>query len=174
MLTGPQPTSAVSAEFYQRLASDLRANGKRVVADLTDGALKGALEGGLDLLKLSDDELVAEGLAPSRAAEDVVAGMQRLHRRGADDVLVSRAAEPALALLDGRLHEVCGPRLEPRDPTGTGDSMFAATGAGGGRPEHGRRLAARGRGRGSHVTRRGLGSGSRVEIERMMRHVRLR
>ena len=50
MLTGPQPPDAMSADFYRRLAADLRANGVTVIADLADGALRGALAGGLDLL----------------------------------------------------------------------------------------------------------------------------
>lgn len=175
MLTGPQPPAALSTDFYRRLAQDLRANDKRVVADLTDGALKGALEGGLDLLKLSEQELVAEGLVRSSDPDELVAGMKRLREAGADNVLVSRAGEPAFALLGGRVHEVCGPRLKPHDPIGTGDSMFAAIGAG---LAAGQTLAdalrlgvAAG---GLNATRRGLGTGSRGDIERMVAHVRMR
>lgn len=175
MLTGPQPPSAVSAEFYRRLAGDLRANGKRVVADLTDGALEGALEGGLDLLKISDDDLVAEGFARSPEPDEVVTGMKRLHEAGADNVLVSRAAAPAFGLLGGRLHEVCGPRLEARDPIGTGDSMFAAIGAGLAASQSMVDALRLGVAAGAlNATRRGLGTGSRVDIERMVAHVRVR
>lgn len=175
MLTGPQPPSAVDAGFYRRLAGDLRENGKRVIADLTDGALRGALEGGLGLLKMSDEELVAEGLARGSQPDEVIAAMKGLHERGADNVLVSREAEPAFALLEGRLHEVCGPRLEARDPIGTGDSMFAAIGAGLAAGESMPDALRLGIAAGAlNATRRGLGTGSRVDIERMVAHVRVR
>ena len=54
--------------------------------------------------------------------------MRELHAKGAQAVIISRADEPTLALLDDRYYELAGPRLEARDPSGTGDSMFAAVG----------------------------------------------
>ena len=46
LLTGPQPRSVLPGETYRRLASDLRANGIRVIADLTGEALTGRLREG--------------------------------------------------------------------------------------------------------------------------------
>ena len=46
MVTGCQPPDIVSADFYRRLVTDLRANGKLVIADLTGPPLRATLEGG--------------------------------------------------------------------------------------------------------------------------------
>lgn len=174
LLTGPQPPDALSGEIYRRLAADLRANGARVLADLTDGALDGAIRGGVGLLKISHEELIAEGLADGDGRDQLLAGARKLHKRGARGVLVSRAVEPALALVSDRAHELTGPRFEPSDHAGAGDSMFAGVGAA---LADGRSLmdALRlGVAAGAlNVTRRGLGTGNRAEVEQLLSHVRV-
>jgi 1-phosphofructokinase len=174
-LTGPQPQDALGADFYRRLAKDLRSNGITVIADLSDGALRGGLEGGLDLLKISVDELIDEGLAAGGELAELVAAMRRLREAGADKVVVSRGPEPALTLVDDHLYELIGPRFEAVDPRGTGDSMFAALGvglAGGARFLDALRL---GVAAGAlNATRHGLGSGHRSEVEQMVAQVEVR
>lgn len=172
LLTGPQPPDALSSEFYRRLAADMRSNGATVAADLTGPALRGALAGGLDLLKISHNELIDEGLAATPERGQQLEAMRELRRRGARTVLLSRAADSALALLDDRVYELSGPRFEAADPRGAGDSMFAAVGvalARGAEPIDAVRL---GVAAGAlNVTRRGLGTGHRSEIERLVTHV---
>ena len=174
MLTGPKPASALGQGFYRGIAGDLRLNGRTVIADLTGPALAGALAGGVDVLKISDEELVGEGLAGGAHPAQLVDGMSRLREAGARDVLVSRAEKPALATVGGALYEIEGPRVEARDPRGSGDSMFAALGV----------ALARGRAvlealplaaaAGTlNATRRGLGTGSRADIERIAATVRV-
>lgn len=172
VLTGPQPPDALSSDFYRRLASDLRNNGVLVLADLTDGPLGGALEGRVDLLKLSHEELIAEGYAGVPVRDELLAGLVRLHREGARNVIVSRADDPALALTDGQIFEIAGPRFEPSDPSGTGDSMFAAVAVALASERPMLEALRLGVAAGAlNVTRRGLGSGHRDEIERMLAHV---
>jgi 1-phosphofructokinase len=175
LLTGPQNEGVLPGDVYRRLASDLRANGKRVIADLTGAALRGALEGGLDLLKMSDEEAEAAGYATGRETEDLIPALERLRDQGARSVLISRAARPALAWSEGQLVEIAGPRFVALEPRGTGDSMFAAIGValGGGAPvTHALRLAVAA---GSlNATRRGLGSGHAAEIRRVVEHVEAR
>ena len=175
VLTGPQPADALNADFYRRLAKDLRSNGVTVIADLTDGALQGALEGGLDLLKISDQELIEEGLVASGDRVDLVVGMRQLRERGANSVVVSRGSESALTLVNGCLYELVGPRFEALDPRGAGDSMVAALGvglAGGAEVVDALRL---GVAAGAlNATRRGLGTGHRSEVERLVAQVEVR
>jgi len=98
--------------------------------------------------------------------------------RGRHRVVISRASAPAV-LIDGATAmeqvELVPPVFEALDQRGTGDSMFAATGVG----------LARGMGMidalrlgvaagALNATRRGLGSGTREEIERLAAHVRVR
>ena len=127
MVTGCQPPDIVNADLYRRLVRDLRANGKIVIADLTGPPLRATLQGGVELLRLSDEELVRDGYAASGSAADIVVAAQRLHAAGAHRVLVSRGSTPAL-LIDGPSAaqvELVPPVFEALDQRGTGDSMFA-------------------------------------------------
>jgi 1-phosphofructokinase len=130
VLSGPSSGRTVPTEAYRRLAADLGANGCRVLADLAGERLDAALEGGLAFLKVSHEELIEDGRANSDEPKDLVAAMYALRERGAASVLVSRADEPALALLDDdQVVEVRMPPLHPIDPRGAGDSMTAAVAA---------------------------------------------
>jgi 1-phosphofructokinase len=176
MLTGVDPPEIIEADVYRRLASDLRGNGIHVIADLAGPPLEAALTGGLDVLKISDEELRGIGIGQGADTPELVKALQKLHALGAQAVLISRADLPALAL-DGagpRYLELIGPHVSALEPRGTGDSMFAALGvslAAGRDLEEGLRLAmAAGC---LNATRHGLGTGSRQEIERLSRHVEI-
>lgn len=172
LLTGPRHDDVLPAETYARLAGDLRANGRRVLADLTGQPLKAALRGGLDVLKLSDEELRAEHRVHDAAPIEVEAAIRKLGDEGAASVLISRGPEPALALVGERLLEISGPRFTEVDARGAGDSMFAALAVGlaaGLELEQALRLAVAA---GSlNVTRHGLGSGHLADIERLFGQV---
>jgi 1-phosphofructokinase len=178
MMTGCQPADVVDAGLYRRLASDLRANGKAVIADLTGPPLRATLEGGVELLRLSDEELVSARYAASDALADIVAGAHSLHNSGALHVLVSRGSAPAV-LIDGDASpaqiELVPPAFEALDRRGTGDSMFAATGVGLARGMSMIDALRLGMAAGAlNATRRGLGTGTREEIERLAAHVSVR
>lgn len=177
LVTGCQPSDVIEADQYRRLVSDLRTNGKLVIADVTGPPLCATLEGGVELLRLSDEELIMEGFAASDAASDLVAGGHRLHDAGARYVLVSRGSAPAV-LIDGPGSTaelaLVGPTFEALDRHGTGDSMFAATGVGLARGMTVTEALRLGTAAGAlNATRRGLGTGTREEIERLARHVQL-
>jgi 1-phosphofructokinase len=178
MVTGCQPTDIVDREIYRRLVTDLRANDKLVIADLTGAPLRAALSAGVELLKLSEEELVSEGYAAGDEPTEIVAGAQRLHAAGAHRVLISRGSSPAV-LIDGatelRAVELVPPVFEALDHRGTGDSMFAATGVGLARGMSMIDALRLGTAAGAlNATRRGLGSGTREEIERLAAHVAVR
>jgi 1-phosphofructokinase len=177
LVTGCQPPDVVDADLYRRLVSDLRANGELVAADLTGPPLRAALEGGIELLRLSDEEMVREQYAASSAEADIVAGAHRLRDAGARHVLVSRGPAPAI-LVDGHNGpaqiDLAGPKFEALDRHGTGDSMFAATGVGLARGMGMIDALRLGMAAGAlNATRRGLGTGTREEIERLAAHVRI-
>ncbi len=175
LLTGPQHDRVLPADTYTRLAVDLRSNGRPVLADLTGEPLRAALRGGVDVLKLSVEELLAERRPTSRELADTGPAIWRLHQDGAENVLISQGPDPALALVRERLLEVVGPRFTPVDPSGAGDSMFAALGVGLAAElqlEESLRLAVAAGA--LNVTRRGLGSGHAEEIERLLGQVRIK
>jgi 1-phosphofructokinase len=175
LLTGTEPADVIDADLYRRLAGDLRRNGTRVIADLTGAPLCAALSGGIELLKISHQELIADGEAASADTPDLLAAARRMRDAGARHVLVSRAGEPALLIgedPDVEAVTLQGPVFEALDNRGTGDSMFAAIGVGLARglsiPDAVRLGAAAGA---LNATRRGLGTGTREEIEGLAAHI---
>jgi 1-phosphofructokinase len=175
VVTGPRAEHVVEPDFYRRLAGDLRRNGCTVVADLSRRELASALAGGVDLLHLSERELGEHVGATLSGVGELVEAMAEVHDEGAGHVVVSRGPEPALVLLDGQAFELLGPVFEAREHRGAGDSMFAAIAASlarGPSLEDALRLGAAAGA--MNVVRRGLGSGTRADIERLAGEVSIR
>jgi 1-phosphofructokinase len=166
VLTGPQRDDPIPADVYRRLALDLRRNGRTVMADLSGERLEAALEGGLDVLKVSDEELERDGRLAR--AGSLPAALAELVDGGAANVVITRGGAPTLASVDGRLLQVTPPVLEAIEPKGAGDSFTAAMAAA---IAHGRTMVdalALGAAAGAlNVTRRGLATGRRDLIERL-------
>ncbi|MBW0102296.1 PfkB family carbohydrate kinase [Pseudonocardia sp. KRD291] len=166
LLSGPQSETVVPPALYRRLAEDLTANDVRVVADLSGARLEAVLEAGVDLLKVSDDELVEHGRAASTDVDDLVRAMHELHEHGARALVVSRAADPALAFDGTEVLVVTPPPVGTADPRGAGDSqtagMTARLAAGDGWTSILRVGAACGA---LNVVRHGLGTGAPETVE---------
>jgi 1-phosphofructokinase len=172
VLSGPSSAEAVSADIYRRIASDLSELGNMVVADLSGAALSAALEGGLAVLKVSHEDLIEDGRAKSDDSAHLTAAMKELAENVSDMVVVTRAGDASLALVDGRLLEVHVPKLQPVDHRGAGDSLtagLAAALARGAGPEDALRVAAAAGA--VNVTRHGLASGQRQTIEQLAQRV---
>jgi 1-phosphofructokinase len=137
--------------------------------------LAAALSGGIDLLKISHEELILDNYADSDDRDSLLAGLDRLQQAGARHAVVTCAADPALARIDGDVYEIVVPRLEPLDHRGTGDSLTAGLAAGLARGlelEAVLRLAAAAGA--LNVTRRGLGTGRRADIEQLSQFIEVR
>jgi 1-phosphofructokinase len=171
VLAGPHEPSPVPADVYRRLASDIRSSGGAVVADLSGESLDAALDGGVDVLKVSHEDLVDGGHAAGGGLPDLVAAGRTLQQRGATHVVVSRAAEPALLLAGGGdrgAYAIEAPALEPADPTGAGDSMTAGIAAGLVDEQDIVDAVRLGAAAGAlNTTRHGKGSGQRSQVERL-------
>jgi 1-phosphofructokinase len=174
VLSGPNDPSLVPDTVYRRLAADLTAHGGRVVADLSGSYVDAALDGGVEFLKVSQDELLRDGRVASDDEDELIDCLHRLNRAGARSVLISRAEKPALALLDGDVVAVEAPRLEEADHHGAGDSLTAGVAAvlarGGDLPQAVRTGAGAGA---LNVTRHGLGTGSAEAVAELAEHVTL-
>ncbi|HSP52721.1 MAG TPA: PfkB family carbohydrate kinase [Cryobacterium sp.] len=169
ILSGPAGDDVVPADVYRRLAADLRATGRLVVADLSGERLTAALRGRVSVVKVSDEELLADARISDNSIEQIVHAMYALQEEGAGTVIISRAERPMLMLSNGTLSEVHVPTMQIADPHGAGDSLtagVAATLASGGTIEE---AVALGAAAGAlNVTRHGLGTG-RAETVRTLR-----
>ena len=165
----------VQADLYRRLACDLTGNGKVVIADLSGEPLAALLDIGIRAVKVSDEELTRDGLADGDDETDLIRAMDKLVARGTECLIVTRAHKPTLALFDDELHVVDGPKFEPMDTKGAGDSLTAGVAAGLARGQDMVEALRLGTAAGGmNVTRRGLASGHRDHIERLAAHIDVR
>ncbi|MFT7839073.1 PfkB family carbohydrate kinase [Saccharothrix sp. BKS2] len=176
VLSGPaEHDEPVPDSVYERLTRDLGGNGCRVVVDLSGGRLAAALEGGPDVVKVSHTELVADGFAESDELADLAQGCREIAKSGARAVVVSRAADETLALIEGSFFLVEVPELSPVDTRGGGDSMTAGLAAGlsqGRSLEESLRLGAAAGA--VNITRHGLGTGSGDVVRELTERVTLK
>ncbi|MEX5711337.1 PfkB family carbohydrate kinase [Parafrankia sp. FMc6] len=172
VLGGPDGEGVLPVDTYRRLAADLTGAGARVVADLSGECLTAALEGGVAVLKVSHDDLVRDGHAGSDDPDELRAVMGELARSGAETVIVSRAEQPALALVGDRTAEVRTPRFTMFDHRGAGDSMTAGVAAALARGADMDQALRLGAAAGAlNTTRHGLATGERDLIERLAARV---
>lgn len=120
----------LDTDTYRRLAGDLAAAGVRVVADVTGDELDAVLEGGVEVVKVSDEDMRREGRLTGRAADGLQRLVEQLAESGARRVVVSRAEAGALAWDGERLVTVDAPQLDVADTRGAGDSMTAGLAVG--------------------------------------------
>ncbi|MFI5896456.1 1-phosphofructokinase family hexose kinase [Actinoplanes sp. NPDC051513] len=174
ILSGPAHPSVIRPDVYGRLAADLRANGCKVIADLCGDHLQAVLSAGLNVVKVSHEELIADGLSPDDSEKNLTNALLKLHDDGAEAVLVSRADAGALAMINEEIYRVGTPKLTLTDGRGAGDSMTAGVAAvlarGGEMSEAVRTGAAAGA---LNVTRHGLGTGHLDAVQVLTERIRL-
>lgn len=174
VLCGAANSGVIPSDIYRHLCLDLRKNSCRVVADLSGSSLRAALEGGIDALKISHEELIESGFADSMSRDDILEGIRRIRAEGAQDVAVTRADEPTIAFFENRTYQIACPPMEPRDHRGAGDSFAAALAVGMSRdlpvPQLLRLAASAGT---LNTLRRGLGTGREDDVFDLERHIRI-
>lgn len=175
ILSGPAGTMAVPDDMYRRLAMDLHNPECAVIADLSGGRLRAVVDGGVDVLKVSHEELRADGLIEDESVPSLSKAMHALRDEGARAVIVTRSSEPLLMLDDRGLIDVSLPRFEENETRGAGDSLTAGVAAGMARGEGLRDAIGLGAAAGAlNVTRHGLGTGDAESIIRLRDRVSVR
>ena len=174
ILSGPASEDALPADVYRRLAADLRSGGRRVIVDLAGDRLASALAGGVELAKVSDEELLADGRIPATTTADIITAMRQLRREGADAVIITRSDEPSLVMTPDSVWEVTAPTLEVTDTAGAGDSLTAGIAAALAAGDDLRDAVALGAAAGAlNVTRHGLGTGDPHTIAKLRELVKV-
>lgn len=175
LLSGPAGDSTVPADLYRRLTIDLRNEERPVIADLAGDRMRAVVEGGIDVLKVSHEELRSDGLVSDASVPDVARAMRRLREQGAGAIIVTRSSEPLLLLDEHGLIEVSLPRFEENEARGAGDSLTAGVVAALTRNESLRDALSLGAAAGAlNVTRHGLGTGDPDAITRLRESVQTR
>ncbi|GAA3605338.1 1-phosphofructokinase family hexose kinase [Agrococcus terreus] len=175
ILSGPDGDDVLEPDVYRRLAADVRALGTTVLVDLAGPRLEAALEGGVDVLKVSHEELVDDGRVDDGDDEEqLIAAARTLHEEGIALVAVTRADAGSIVVGDAGAWRVSAPQLEPVDTRGAGDSYAAGVASvlaeGGAQADAIRMGAAAGA---VNATRRGLGTGDAEAIRAIAEQVEL-
>ncbi len=174
VVCNPYPGEVLPLDVYGKLIADVRDNGTPVVVDLSSPRLDGALEGAPDLVKLNDWELAQFVSGPVDSPERLRAAAERLREAGAGSVLVTRGAEPALALRDGDAWVLTAPRFEGGHHEGCGDSMVGGIAAGLATGlDWGDALVQGAAAGAANFLHQGLGTGSRQVVEELRGRVEL-
>ncbi|MPV36866.1 1-phosphofructokinase family hexose kinase [Georgenia subflava] len=172
VVTGAEPSSVVPASFFGRIVRDLRSAGKAVVADLSGAAARAAAKAGPTVLKMSHEEVVAAELAPDDEMGSLRTAAEQLVAGGVGAMVVSRAQAHALLVTTEGVRRAVGPVVTPLDHRGAGDSMTAGIAVGLGRGLDVADAVRLGAAAGAlNVTRRGLGTGRRDQIERFAERI---
>jgi 1-phosphofructokinase len=175
VVTGRMPGDGLGDQVFTRLGADLANMRVRTVADLHGRDLDAWLKGGpIDVLKVSDEDLAADGALDSDTEDAVFEVMVDLIAKGARSVVVSRAHRPALALISRTLYRVHPPNVSVVDSSGAGDSMTGALAAGflnSMEPTDALRLACAAGS--ANVARHGLATGSADLIRRLADEVEI-
>jgi 1-phosphofructokinase len=170
----PWPGDSLPLEVYANLVADARGNGIPVLVDLSTPRLDSALEGRPDVVKINDWEL-AEWIRGPVDGPRLRAAAELLLERGAGAAVITRGAEPALALRGDRAWTIVPPSLERGFREGCGDSMLGAMAAAVAAGDDFERSLVLGAGAGAACfLRHGLGSPRLPEIEGLAARVELR
>ncbi|AEG44201.1 PfkB family carbohydrate kinase [Isoptericola variabilis] len=172
VLTGTQFDLGVPADLFGRLARDLAASGRAVVADLSGDAARAVAQEAATVLKISHEELVEGGFAKDDSVGALRAAATEMIDGGPGAVVVSRADEPTLLVTADATWTVTTPPVTTVDHRGAGDSMTAGIAVGVGRGLELPDAVSLGAAAGAlNVARHGLGTGRRDQIESFARRV---
>ena len=125
ILAGSIPSS-VPRDIYKQMMMRLQDKGVEFVVDATKDLLLNVLENKPFLIKPNHHELGEIFGVTLTTKEDIIIYAKKLQDKGAQNVLISRAADGAILVdKDGIVHEHPGIKGKVKNSVGAGDSMVA-------------------------------------------------
>lgn len=176
VLAGNIDTGLIPPSYYGRLCADLEVVGVPVIADLHGAELAEILGStAVRLIKVSDEDLQADGMVGNGTSHDLVAAVSDLADRVPNDLIVTRGPDhPAAARMGAHWYRVSSPRLAAVDWRGAGDAMAGAMAVAHVRGLTGTDLLRFGAAAGAaSVTRRGLASVDAELVDALLPRVRV-
>jgi 1-phosphofructokinase len=175
VVCNPFPVEGIPVDVYDTIVADARANGVKVIVDLSSPRLEHTLAHGPDLVKINDWELAQYVNGPVDGPRERAAA-ERLLDAGARAVAITRADKPILVLPgDGDPYEIVPPVFPQGHREGCGDAMTGAVAAALARGKPLREALVLGAAAGSvNFLRHGLGTGKREAIEELAEGIEVR
>ena len=119
----------VPTGFYAALIEKARAAGVPFLLDTSGAPLAEGIDAKPDFIKPNQAELAALLGEPVETAEDAVRAARALCARGVRLVCVSLGAAGSIACHEGNCYRVCVPKIDCKNPVGSGDSFVAGVAA---------------------------------------------
>lgn len=132
VVTGRYGAGGIPESFYARLGADLSTLETHVVGDLHGPELDAFLkEGRIELLKVSTDDLLADGAIDDDRPAQIGRAIKTLVDKGVRGVVVSGGGDgSSVGQIDGTWYQIEQPSLQAADHRGSGDSMTAGLAVG--------------------------------------------
>lgn len=111
--------------FYAVLVEKARVAGVPFLLDTSGKPLAEGIDARPDFIKPNQEELAALLGHPVETAEDALQAARTLSRRGVRLVCVSLGAAGSIACHEGRCYRVRVPKIDCKNPVGSGDSFVA-------------------------------------------------
>ena len=115
----------VPTGFYAVLVEKARVAGVPFLLDTSGKPLAEGIDARPDFIKPNQEELAALLGHPVETAEDALQAARTLSRRGVRLVCVSLGAAGSIACHEGRCYRVRVPKIDCKNPVGSGDSFVA-------------------------------------------------
>ena len=115
----------VPTGFYAVLVEKARVAGVPFLLDTSGKPLAEGIDARPDFIKPNQEELAALLGYPVETAEDALQAARTLSRRGVRLVCVSLGAAGSIACHEGRCYRVRVPKIDCKNPVGSGDSFVA-------------------------------------------------
>lgn len=125
VLGGSLPESIDKINFYPRLISLAKKEGKIVVLDTSGDTLRAGIDACPTIIKPNREEISSYLGRNIETIEDIVAAAKEIHAKGTEIVIVSLGKDGAVFVLNDKVYRGTTPKIKVVNTVGCGDSLVA-------------------------------------------------